>query len=314
MSDLAPLAVRCTYDGAQWSAPTVVSRSEQRFAVASACAQYGFSVFEGLKAYRQRAGGVALFGVDQHAQRFVQSARRLGLPEVPATLFIDACTMAMDALEALVPEVGAGSLYFRPLLAVPEERLGLRVPKIAELVITAVVSEDPLPAPKKLWVETELVRAWPGGIGAVKTAANYSAGLMGILRAQAHGCDDVLWLDGRSSARITEASTSNFFVQIGDVVMTPRLNDLMLPGITRASVIAVLKKLRLPVEECEVSLAELLATGRSGRLGECFLTGTLSGVTAVASIQSGGITLLPQMGTIVPTVRAELAAWQQGAH
>lgn len=310
--ELTPIAVRCVYDGVAWSSPHVSERIDTSFAVASACVQYGFSVFEGLKAYRQHSGGVALFLVEQHAQRFTQSARRLGLPQVPESLFIEACEAAMIAQAHLVPAMGAGSLYLRPLLAVPEERLGLRIPQIAELVITAVASQDPLPAPKRLWVETDLVRAWPGGVGAVKTAANYSAGLMGLIKARQQHCDDVLWLDGRASACITEASTSNVFLEIGGIVLTPRLNDQLLPGITRWSAIAALQKSGIPVREIDLSLGELLAASRKRSLGECFLTGTLSGITPVECIQAGGVVMKPTTGKIGEEVRGQLASWQRG--
>lgn len=309
---LTPLAIHCTYNGTAWSAPSVVSRERQQLPVTSAGVQYGFSVFEGLKVYRQRSGGTALFQVEQHAHRLQQSAARLGLPEVPRALFKAACEVAADAHADVLPPSGTGGLYLRPLLVTPDEHLCVSIPQTADLVISAMTCADRPPTAKRLWVETELVRAWPGGVGAVKTAANYAAGLMGLIRAHKHGCDDVLWLEGRSNATVTEASTSNLFVELGGTFVTPRLNGLLLPGVTRASVITILKSLKRPVRETELSLSELLRAGRAGAIGECFLTGTLSGITPVAAIQVGGLTLKPRPGRIAPLVGERLSAWHRG--
>ena len=83
---------------------------------AAAVLSYGVSCFEGLKAFRQPDGGVALFRPDRNAARLVNSADALGLPAPPAELFLRACDEVTRSCLDEVPASGQGSLYLRPIL------------------------------------------------------------------------------------------------------------------------------------------------------------------------------------------------------
>src|SRR3546814_12031426 len=93
----------------------------------------------------------------------------------------------------------------------------------------------------RLWAESELIRAAPGGLGAAKTGGNYAAGLAGQLRARENGFDDVIWLDAITRRELAEAGTMNVFVQVGDELITPPLDGTILAGITRDSVLRLLR-------------------------------------------------------------------------
>ena len=67
---------------------------------------YGQAVFEGLKAYRQPDGGVAVFRPEENAERFNRSAARLAMPELPVELFLEAVDTLVDVDRAAPPAAG----------------------------------------------------------------------------------------------------------------------------------------------------------------------------------------------------------------
>ncbi len=71
---------------------------------------YGQAIFEGLKAYRQPDGGVAVFRPEENARRFNRSAARLAMPELPVELFLEAVDVLVDTDRAWVPSAEGQSL------------------------------------------------------------------------------------------------------------------------------------------------------------------------------------------------------------
>jgi branched-chain amino acid aminotransferase len=282
---LAPYLVHCSQRGSSgWSGPRVDAREQAPLPVASGGLQYGLSVFEGLKAYRGPDGALHLFRPREHARRLQASARRLSLPEVPEELFLDACRIAVQVHEALVPPHGRGSLYLRPTLYADEEGLGLKLAAQHGFSVVATPCSDPPLKTLRLWAEPELIRAAPGGLGAAKTAANYAAGLGGLLRARERGYDDVIWLDATERRMLGEAGTMNLFVQIGEQLLTPPLDGTILAGVTRDSLLSLLRDQGIDARERAVSLDELADAERRGRLGCAFGCGTAARIVRIAEI------------------------------
>ena len=97
------------------------------------------------------------------------------------------------------------------------------------------------------------VRAVPGGLGEAKTGANYAASLYAAEEAKHQGFTQVLWLDGVHRKYLDEVGTMNIMVKIGDEIITPPLTGTILPGVTRDSTLALLRKWGLKVSERQVS-------------------------------------------------------------
>lgn len=237
---LGPYAVVADHDARRgWSGLRVELRVQAP--VSSGGLQYAMSVFEGLKAYRGPDGRALLFRPREHAARLRQSCARLAMPPLEEDSFIAACHLAVQVHEALIPPPGRGALYLRPTLYANDEALGFRVAQQHRFALIVTPCADPPLKTLRLWADHELTRAAPGGLGAAKTGGNYAAGMLGLQRARERGYDDIAWLDAGTHTRLSEAGTMNLFVEIDHVLCTPPLDGTLLAGITRDSLMQVLR-------------------------------------------------------------------------
>jgi branched-chain amino acid aminotransferase len=309
---IAPYAVVADHSARNgWSPTRVTPRGDTGLVIASGGLQYGLSVFEGLKAYRSANGAIHLFRPQDHLRRLQRSARRLCLPAFDLQWMHQAFEQAVCANAAWIPPVGQGSLYLRPTLLATEEVLGLRAAAQHQLVVVATPCSVPQPTPKRLWAERELVRAAPGGLGAVKTAANYAASLMGVERARANGYDDVLWLDAAQRRYLREAGAANVFVVLDDRVLTPQLDDTILAGITRDTAIALLRGAGHRVDECAITLDELQRWSEKRGLREMFGVGTAARLFPIAELAWDQHRIEPRGGSLALWLERQLAAVQE---
>lgn len=301
------------HDGEGWREATLQARAAGDLPMASGAVQYGFSCFEGMKAFRGPDGSVHLFRIDAHAARLRASCERLCLPVLPEANFIEHAARYVDASRDMVPEHGKGSIYLRPTLAACEEFLGMRTARAHRFAILGTPVPAPAGKPLKLWVEREFVRAAPGGMGSAKTGGNYAAGMLGAERAKARGFDQVIWLDAPERRFLAEAGVMNVFVVIGEEVLTPPLDGTILAGITRSSCMALLQGWGKRVTERPIALAELTAAHASGALGEVFGTGTAACVAPIIRIGGEHEDLELQSGPIATRLRTELGRIQDGS-
>lgn len=312
---VAPFVVYAEHDEHRgWSQPAVQPREALRLDIASAGLQYGLSVFEGLKAYRDADDALHLFRPLQHIRRLQRSAQQLCLPVMPEALLMTMARRAVEMHRDWVPPHRRGSLYLRPTLYACEESLGLRRAARHALAIVATPCSSPdTTTPKRLWAERDLVRAPLGGLGAAKTAANYAASVYGAQAARARGCDDALWLDAAEHRYLGEAGTMNVFVALRGRVLTPPLDGSILAGITRDAVLSLLPEFGLQVEETAIALDDLLRWQRSGDLREIFGVGTAARVAPVAEIVWDGARVAAAGGDLAARLAQRLADLQDGA-
>ena len=246
--------------------------------------QYGVAVFEGLKAFRSVAGDVALFRPHENFRRLETSCRRLVLPEVPKEIFIDGMKQLVGVDRSWVPGSDEGSLYIRPCVFGIDENIRVRPPSSCLFVMFTCPVGPYYAEPLRLMATTKYVRAFPGGTGDVKPGGNYAAALLAEQEAQQNGYHSTLWLDGREHRYVEEAGVMNIFFVIGGKVVTPNLTGTILPGVTRDSVIALLRDMGTPLEERPILIDEIVEAHRRGQLQECFGTGTAATVAHVSEI------------------------------
>lgn len=304
--------VHATHTAEGWSAPEVLPRHAVQLDLATGALQYGLSVFEGLKAFRAADGSLHLFRPLDHIKRLQRSAERLGLPEMPQEFILEMALQSVRAHAGWVPPHQRGSLYLRPTLYACEEMLGLRASQRHALTVIATPSSNPAGQPLRLWAEPEMIRAAPGGLGEAKTGANYAASRIGAQRAQARGYDDVLWLDAREHRWLGEAGTMNVFVVLADRVLTPPLDGTILAGITRDSVLRLLRDSGMRAEETPIGLEQLASLAARGEVREIFGVGTAARVAPIREIGWQDGSILPTGGLLSMQLSQQLAELQDG--
>ena len=254
---------------------------------AAACLHYGQTIFEGLKAYCGKDGGIYLFRATDNFRRLNQSAKRVCMPELDPDQGLEALKKLILLDREWIPKTRGTSLYIRPTMIATEAFLGVQpAAKYLFYVIIGPVGTyypeglDPV----KIYVEDRYVRAVVGGTGEAKTGGNYAASLLPAEKAKEKGFTQVLWLDGRERRWIEEVGTMNMFFAIDDEIITAPLTGSVLKGITRDSVIKIVRNWGLKMEEKSLSVDEVVAGATSGRLKEAFGAGTAAVISPVGQI------------------------------
>jgi branched-chain amino acid aminotransferase len=185
-----------------------------------------------------------------------------------------------------VPEGTGTALYLRPTLLATEPFLGVRpaTEYLMFVIASPATAYFGAGGPLRLRVEERLVRAAPGGLGAVKAAANYAASLLAAEQARADGFDQVLWTDAHEHSAIEEAGMMNVFCHLDDEVVTPPLDGTILAGMTRDAVIALLRSWGQRVRQRRITMEQILEGKRTGRLHEMWGSGTGAGVAAIGEL------------------------------
>ena len=138
--------------------------------------------------------------------------------------------------------------------------------------------------PVKIAIESEDVRAVRGGTGYAKCGGNYAAANRAGERAEKKGYTQVLWLDGVERKYIEEVGAMNVMFKINGKIVTPKLTGSVLPGITRKSIIELLKTKGYEVEERLISIDEVLQTLKDGTMEEFWGCGTAAVVSPVGML------------------------------
>jgi len=305
-------------DGA-WCQATIRAYGPLALAPSISAIQYAVSVFEGLKAHRMPTGEVALFRPRENARRFNRSAFRLAMPEVPESFFLEGLRRLVRLDQQWVPAGDAGALYVRPCYFSIDESIR---PKPAERYLFVIFTFPfgvYFPTPVDVLVTERYVRAFSGGTGDVKAAGNYAAALLADKEARDAGLGTVLWLDALERRYVEECGVMNVFFVLADEggrrVVTPELSGTILPGVTRDSILTLLRVMGVPAEERRVAIDEVLAAHGQGTLLECFGTGTAATLSHVRCIRyrDKDYELPPiETRTIGPAVRDHLIAIATG--
>src|SRR5438552_823557 len=260
-----------------WYDPRVEPYAPFALDPATAVLHYGQSLFEGLKAFRGRDGTIRLFRPQKHVERLNRTAARMTIPHLDPELILHSWTTLVDVDRDWVPSSVGTSLYIRPTIIASEPFLGVRPAKryLYYVILSPVGPYYPEgQAPTKIKVIDNYVRAVAGGLGEAKTAANYAASLYAAEEAKHQGFTQVLWLDGVQRKYIEEVGTMNIMFRIADEVVTPPLGGTILAGVTRDSVLALVREWGMRLSERAISIDEVVDAAWKGTLQEVWGTGT----------------------------------------
>ena len=274
-----------------WYDPRIEPYGRFSLDPATAVLHYGQGLFEGLKAFRGRDGKIRLFRPHQHVARLNRTAERMCIPALDSEMVLNSWMTLVDLDRASVPSREGTSLYIRPTIIASEPFLGVRPAKeyLYFVILSPVGAYYPEGInPVKIKVIDKYVRAVPGGLGEAKTAANYAASLYAAEEAKHEGFTQVLWLDGVHRKYIEEVGTMNLMLKIGDEVITPPLAGTILAGVTRDSVLTLLRQWGVRVAERPISIDEVVAAARANTLKEVWGTGTAAVISPVGELAYRG--------------------------
>lgn len=270
-----------------WYDARICKRRPLTLDPAAAVFHYGQEIFEGMKAYRTQGGDIVTFRPRENARRFRDSARRMAMPEIPEALFMKSLEALVAQDHAWVPAGKGQSLYLRPFMIATEALLGVRPAREYQFVVIATPAGNYFDKScVDIWVTDQFARAAMGGTGAAKCGGNYAAGLLAQREAAEQGCDQVLFLDAATRKYVEELGGMNVvFVRDDNTLVTPRLTDTILPGITRDAITTIASNLNYAVKEAQVPIDDVLEGARTGRYREAFACGTAAVVSPIGRLK-----------------------------
>lgn len=272
------------YENGKWSTASIEPFRNMPMSYSLAALHYGQAIFEGMKAYKNQSGQVALFRPLKNQARMNFSANRMAMPEVPQELFMNALTELIKLDSDWVPDSETGSLYIRPFMISTDEAIGVKPSDSYKFIIFSCPVGKYYSEPVRVLVERNYIRAVHGGVGFVKAAGNYGRSLYPTKLAQEKGFQQVIWTDAETHSFVEESGTMNLMFLMGDTIVTPALSDTILDGITRNTVLEIAKDWGYKVEERKISLEEILDSHSKGLLKEAFGTGTAATIAHISAI------------------------------
>ena len=275
-------------EGQGWHDAKIEPYGPVEFDLATTVFHYAQGIFEGMKAFIQPDGSIAVFRPEENWARMNRSASRMCIPNFPEDIVEEGLETLLKLEKDWIPTQPGTALYIRPTIVATRVMLGVHAS--TEYLFFIILS--PVGSyyahglePTKLVVEDTYTRATIGGRGEAKCLGNYAASMKAGEEAEEKGFDQVLWLDANEKKYVEEVGSMNMFFVIGGEVITPALVGSILPGITRKSCIQILKDKNIPVTERRISIDEVIEAQKNGTLDEAFGTGTAAVISPVGLIR-----------------------------
>lgn len=272
------------YGGGAWKDATIMPYGPVLMSPSTSALHYGQAIFEGMKAYKNEKGEVALFRPLDNHKRINISAERMAMPTIPEELFIEGLRQLIALDKDWVPDADGSSLYIRPFIVGTDEFIGVKPSDNYRFYIITSPAGRYYNEPVKVLVETNYIRAVEGGVGFVKASGNYGRSLFPTKLAQQRGYQQIIWTDARNHRYLEESGTMNLMIVIDDVLITPPIGDTILAGITRDSVLTLARDWKMKVQERKISIDEVIDAHKRGTLEEAFGTGTAATIADISTI------------------------------
>lgn len=271
-----------------WHDKRIVPYGPISFDPSGVVLHYAQEVFEGLKAYRRDDNHIQLFRPYMNAARMNRSNERLCMPHIDEDDFVGAIKELIKVERDWVPSVEGTSYYIRPFIFATECSLGVHMADSYKFIVIGCPVGAYYPTgldPVKILVEDELVRAVKGGTGFTKCGGNYAASILGQVKAEKLGYTQVLWLDGAERKYVEEVGTMNIMFKINGEVITAPIDGSVLPGVTRDSMIHLMRDWGITVKEEPLAVDDLMKAAHDGSLEEVFGTGTAAVISPVGQLR-----------------------------
>lgn len=278
-------------EGQGWHDARIVPYGPIEFDPASMVLHYAQETFEGMKAYKAKDGRILLFRPEMNARRFINSNKRLSMPIIEEDDFVQAVEEIVRVEKDWIPTGEGESLYIRPYMFATEKAIGVHPSHSYKFIIICSPVGAYYPEgvnPVKIYVEDEFVRATVGGTGFTKCGGNYAGSLAAQVKAEALGYTQVLWLDGVERKYVEEVGSMNVMFEINDTIITAPTEGTVLPGVTRDSILHILRDWGYKVEERHLGIDDLMKAGHDGTLQEAWGTGTAAVISPIGELYYKG--------------------------
>jgi branched-chain amino acid aminotransferase len=280
------------YDNGEWKNVSIRPYQPLSLEPSLAALHYGQAIFEGIKAYKDDKGNAYIFRPADNFRRFNNSAARMNMPLVPEEIFMEGLRQLIAIDKNWIPARKDHSLYIRPVMFSTDEALGVRPSQSYKFLIILSPTGPYFVNPMRIAVEEKFTRAAPGGVGFSKNAGNYGGSMLAATIAKEQGFDQVLWTDAFEHKWLQEVGMMNVFFIIDNKAITPSLEEgTILEGVTRDSVIRGLKEKGIPVEERRISIDEVIAAYKAGKINEIFGTGTAAVIAPIKELNYKGFAM-----------------------
>lgn len=262
-----------TQEGKMWLDGALVEQSDAKVHVLTHSLHYGLAVFEGVRAYQTPDGRTAIFRLQAHTERLLNSAK----------IFQLNCTYGFDELVQAQKDVvrlnNLASAYIRPLIWVGSEKLGIAAKDntihaaIAAWHWGAYLGEEGIK--KGIRVKTSSYTHHHPNITMckAKAASNYPVSILANQEVTRNGYDEAILMDPQGF--VCQGSGENLFLVKNGELHTPDLSGGALDGITRRTIIEFAKDLGIKVIERRITRDEFYLAD------EVFMTGTAAEVTPI---------------------------------
>ncbi|AJR04650.1 branched-chain amino acid aminotransferase [Siansivirga zeaxanthinifaciens CC-SAMT-1] len=274
--------LECDFKDGKWHAPKVVPYHPITLDPSAKIFHYGQSVFEGMKAYKDAKGDVYLFRPLENFKRLNISSKRLAIPELPESYFMDGLKALLEVDKAWIPQQEGSSLYIRPFVFASGNGFHASPANAYKFVICTAPSGAYFSGKVKVLIEQTYSRSANGGVGFAKAGGNYAGQFYPTQLAVEKGYQQVIWTDDTNHEFIEEAGAMNIFIRINDTLITGPTSDRILDGITRKSIIDIANAEGIPVEVRKISVHEVVEAAKNGTLKEMFGAGTAAVISPIS--------------------------------
>ena len=266
--------------GKIWMNGKLIPFKDAKVHVLTHALHYSTAIFEGIRCYNT-PNGSAIFRLPEHVDRFFNSAKMYGMKMRYSKKQIS------NAIIKTVKASGLKECYIRPLAYYGYGTMGL-TPTLNKVDVSIACWKWKMGESKagkfsgakckiSKWIRIDS-KSQPMQS---KSAANYSNAALARVEALKNGYDEAIMLNNKGN--VAEGSAENIFVVKNGVIKTPPLDADILNGITRDSVIQLIKKEHMKLVEKNITVNELL------KADEVFMTGTAAEVKSVTKIDKNAI-------------------------
>ncbi|WP_300022309.1 branched-chain amino acid aminotransferase [uncultured Maribacter sp.] len=272
----------CKYRNGAWETPKITPYQPITLDPSSKIFHYGQSIFEGMKAYKDKNDDVYLFRPLENHKRFNISAKRMCIPEIPEDYFMEGLITLLNLDKDFIPTKDGSSLYIRPFMFASGNGFHASPANEYTFIIACAPSGSYFSGKVKVLIEEKYSRSANGGVGYAKAGGNYAGQFYPTQLAVEKGYNQVIWTDDTNHEFIEEAGAMNIFIRINDTLLTGPTSDRILDGITRKSILDIAKDQGIKTEVRKITVKEVVEAAKDGSLKEMFGAGTAAVISPIA--------------------------------